>query len=62
MRRNKLAFTITEAAEATGFSADTIRRAVQAGDLPVRKPKINGKQVKRPVILASDIEAWLSDK
>lgn len=62
MRRNKLAFTINEAAEATGFSAETIRRAVQAGDLPARKPKINGKKVKRPVILASDIEAWLSDR
>lgn len=57
-----MAFTINEAAEATGFSADTIRRAVQAGDLPARKPKINGKKVNRLVILASDIEAWLSDK
>lgn len=62
MSRNKLAFTINEAAEATGFSAETIRRAVQAGDLPARKPKINGKKVNRLVILASDIEAWLSDK
>ena len=62
MSRNKLAFTINEAAEATGFSEETIRRAVRAGDLPVRKPKINGKKVNRLVSLASDIEAWLSDK
>jgi len=48
-----LSYSIAGAASATGVSQDVIRRAIRAGDLPVRYP------TSRPVILAPDLEAWL---
>jgi excisionase family DNA binding protein len=50
----KLAYTIAEAAEATGYSEKTIRRAIDAGDLVVRY----GTKTK-PVVKADELEAWL---
>lgn len=49
-----LAYTIQGAADACGVSVDVIRRAVRAKELPVRYP------TTRPVVLRSDLEAWLS--
>lgn len=50
----KLSYTIREAAETTGYSEDTIRRAIRCGDLPVIR------KTSRPVILRTDLEAWLT--
>lgn len=42
-----------QAAEATGHSKDVIRRAVNAGELPVRYP------TSKPVIRFVDLVAWI---
>ena len=47
------------AALITGVSVDVIRRAMRAGELPVRFPRIDGKQVNKPLILADDLRAWV---
>lgn len=50
----KLSFSIEEAAEATGYSTDTIRRAIRNNDLSVKYAN------SKPVVLASELEAWLT--
>lgn len=50
----KLSFTIEEAAEATGYSTDTIRRAIRNSDLTVRYAN------SKPVILTTELQDWLS--
>ena len=47
------------AAAATGVSPDVILRAVNAGDLPVHYPSVDGRQVAKPLILADDLRAWV---
>lgn len=49
----KLSFSIEEAAVATGYSTDTIRRAIRNSDLSVKYAN------SKPVILASELESWL---
>ncbi len=58
--RPKLSFTIAEAAQSTGYSIDVIRRAVRAGDLAAVAPKVNGRNLSRPVIVATELERWLN--
>jgi predicted site-specific integrase-resolvase len=53
MAKNKLAYNFEEAAEASGVSSRTLYRFVERGELAVKY--INTK----PVILASELEAWL---
>ncbi|WP_138417962.1 helix-turn-helix domain-containing protein [Sinomonas gamaensis] len=53
MDPKKLAYTYEQAAEAVGVSSRTLRRFVERGDLAAKY--INSK----PVILASELEAWL---
>lgn len=48
-----VSYSIQGAAEASGVSPDTIRRAVRAGDLAVHYP------TSRPVILRDELEAWI---
>jgi hypothetical protein len=48
-----VSYNIQDAATATGVSADIIRRAIHAGNLPVRYP------TSRPVILAADLLRWV---
>lgn len=50
----KLSFSIEEAAVATGYSTDTIRRAIRNNDLSVKYAN------SKPVILASELESWLN--
>ena len=50
----KLSFSIEEAATATGYSTDTIRRAIRNNDLAVKYAN------SKPVILASELESWLN--
>lgn len=59
---SKISYTYQEAHEATGHSVDTIKRAVNSGDLPTHKPKIDGRVVNKPVILKSDLERWVANR
>ena len=60
MADNLISCTVQRAAERTGYSVEVIRRATKAGDLPVHYPRIGGKPSSRPVILASDLLAWVA--
>lgn len=57
----KLAYSVREAAEATGVGVDTVKRAIRSGDLPTKSPRVDGRRVNKYVILAADLEAWISD-
>lgn len=46
VQKTKLAYTRTEAAEATGLSPDTIDDAIRAGDLRATRPVINGRRIR----------------
>lgn len=48
----KIAFSIEEAAEAVGYSTDTIRRAIRNSDLAVKYANT------KPIILATELQAW----
>lgn len=48
-----VSYTVQGAAEASGLSADVIRRAVKSGDLVAHYP------TSRPVILRDELEAWI---
>ena len=50
---SRLAFNFDEAAEAVGYSVDTIRRAVRNHELTARYAN------SKPIILASELESWL---
>jgi excisionase family DNA binding protein len=48
----KIAFSIEEAAEATGYSTDTIRRAIRNNEMTARYAN------SKPVILATELQEW----
>lgn len=48
----KIAFSIDEAAEAVGYSTDTVRRAIRNNDIAVKYAN------SKPIILASELQAW----
>ena len=50
---SKVAYSIEEAAEATGYSTDTIRRALRNNDMTARYAN------SKPVILATELTDWL---
>jgi hypothetical protein len=54
-------YTFREAAAVTGYSLDTIRRAVNCGDLTAVYPHVNGKPTPKGVIRAAELERWLDD-
>lgn len=49
----KLALSIEEAAEATGYSVDTIRRAIRTNSLIARYANT------KPVVLVTELTDWL---
>lgn len=49
----KLALSIEEAAEASGYSVDTIRRAIRNNSLIARYANT------KPVVLVSELQDWL---
>lgn len=51
---SKLAYSIEEAAAATGYSTDSIRKAIRNNDLAVKYAN------SKPVVLASELESWLN--
>lgn len=58
----RIAFSRKEAAEAVGLSIDTVRRAITAGDLLTYKPRIGGREVNKELILASELERWITNQ
>lgn len=58
----KLAFSVREAAAATGLSASHIDRAIRAGELKIRRTKKTdtGDVAGNRVILATELEAYLA--
>ena len=50
---SKIAYSIEEAAEATGYSTDTIRRALRNSDMTARYAN------SKPVILGTELQEWL---
>lgn len=58
---NQIAYTKRQAAEATGVSLDTIRRAIQAGDLVTVAPRVDGREIQKRLILSSELERWLTN-
>lgn len=63
MTTPKLAFTVEEAAEATGLSKTHLRSEMNAGRLASRSTSFNAKDepVGRRLILARDLEAYLEN-
>lgn len=53
---SKLAFSIAEAAEATGYSSDVIRKAIKDHDLTARYAN------SKPVVLATELQDWLESR
>lgn len=49
------------ASAATGLSEDTIRHAVNAGDLKANAPKVAQRQITKLVILRTELERWLTN-
>lgn len=56
---DQLAYSRAEAARVSGYSQDSINKAVLSGELRERHPVINGRPLKRGVILRSDLQRWL---
>lgn len=59
---NKIAYTKRQAADACGLSIDTITRAINSGDLETITPAIDGRELSKVLILASELERWLTRK
>lgn len=57
--KDKLAYTVDEAAAATGYSPRSISRAIKAGSLATVSPSIGGKPIGKPVITAAELRRWL---
>ncbi len=56
----KMAYTRAEAADAIGLSIDVINRAVRSGDLREDRPVIEGRTLSKGVILAAELERWIT--
>lgn len=59
--RIKLAFNTEEAAEATGLSADTIKRAIRSGALRAKRSgrTEGGDPAGRYLVTEADLRSWL---
>ncbi len=61
---SKLAYSISEAAESSGQSMDTIKRALRATDPKVFPPPLRAKRAgaatnSKRLILATELQRWL---
>lgn len=55
----QFSFSRAQAAEASGYPKETIDAAVRSGDLRETFPEINGRRIRRGVIMRDDLLAWL---
>lgn len=58
----QITYTRKQAAQACGLSEDTIRRAINSGDLETMSPEIDGRPISKVLIHASELERWLANK
>jgi hypothetical protein len=56
----KLAYSRSEAADASGYSEATIKRAIMAGDLREVHPMVGDKPTSKGVITRVELERWLA--
>ena len=56
---SKLTYSYEEAAAASGYSLDTVKRAVGKGDLSTTRATVDGREVAKPVIPVESLRAWL---
>ena len=57
----KLAYTVKEASESTGYSRDIIDRAINSGDLATLDPRVDGKPIRVRTISATELKRWLEN-
>jgi hypothetical protein len=54
-----VSYDIPGAALAAGVSTDTIRRGINAGDIAVRYPVVDGRPIAKPLIEAAELARWV---
>lgn len=54
-----ISYNYEQAAKATGYSVDIIRKAVRCGDLVMRYPKVDGRHLAKGVIEHRELMAWV---
>lgn len=57
-----ITYTYATAAQATGLSVDTIKRAVKAGDLAANQPVIESRAIASVLIPAEELRRWALGK
>lgn len=55
----KLSYNMREAVEATGVSKDTLERAINAGDLQLLDPRVEGQPIRTRLFARDELERWL---
>jgi excisionase family DNA binding protein len=56
---DQLSYTPRQAAEKTGVSEYTIGAAIRSGDLRTVQPEVNGRRIRKHLILHADLLEWL---
>lgn len=54
-----VAYDTAGAAAAAGVSVDVIKRALRAGDIEARYPKVDGRTIAKPLIPADELRRWV---
>lgn len=56
----KLTYNVAEAAQVSGVSVATLRKAIRSGDLAAFQPQIEGRQIQLQLITAEELERWIT--
>lgn len=56
----KLTYNVAEAAQVSGVSVATLRKAIRSGDLAAFQPQIEGRQINLQLIRAEELERWIT--
>lgn len=60
MAETKLTYNVAEAAQVSGVSVATLRKAIRSGDLAAFQPQIEGRQIQLQLIRAEELERWIT--
>lgn len=55
-----IAYDTAGAAAAAGVSVDIIKRALRAGDLEARYPRVDGRTIAKPLITVDELRRWVT--